>query len=296
MKTLLTTDGSEYATVAMTAASRLLVRSGNQYDLMCVVPEFHPGVRSGKRSGGKIGRRRTAYEDNMRAEARNMLEAASRTLAREGLRAQPIVEVGPPAGVLLDRSENYDVVVAGAHSRKERPGPGLGPVASRILEGASVTILIGRELLNEKNFRILVAVDGSAASENAVETLASHFRLTGAEITLMHVIERPWLRLDLEAPQTDEPELEELFGGELRTEAEAIVEAARARLSGRSASTESLVVDGNPGVEILRQAEVGEYDLAVLGATGASDLKHTVLGSVSFKLGSNAPCSVAVVR
>jgi nucleotide-binding universal stress UspA family protein len=159
-----------------------------------------------------------------------------------------------------------------------------------------VTILIGRELLNEKNFRILVAVDGSAASENAVETLASHFRLTGAEITLMHVIERPWLRLDLEAPQTDEPELEELFGGELRTEAEAIVEAARARLSGRSASTESLVVDGNPGVEILRQAEVGEYDLAVLGATGASDLKHTVLGSVSFKLGSNAPCSVAVVR
>ena len=57
-----------------------------------------------------------------------------------------------------------------------------------------------------------------------------------------------------------------------------------------------LTMEGNPADELLRQAEVGEYDLAVVGATGASDLKHTKLGSVSFKLASNAPCSVAVIR
>jgi nucleotide-binding universal stress UspA family protein len=46
----------------------------------------------------------------------------------------------------------------------------------------------------------------------------------------------------------------------------------------------------------LQQAEIGEYDLAIIGATGSSDLKHTLLGSVSFKLASYAPCSVAVIR
>ena len=41
---------------------------------------------------------------------------------------------------------------------------------------------------------------------------------------------------------------------------------------------------------------VTEGRKAVVGATGASDLKHTKLGSVSFKLASNAPCFVAVIR
>ena len=123
----------------------------------------------------------------------------------------------------------------------------------------------------------------------------------------MHVIEKPWLRLSLEpewipererscgeAPEKNE--MEELFGRELQLEADEIIEATRARLPGRSAGTESLVVEGNPGMEILRQTEVGEYDLAVLGATGISDLKHTLLGSVSVKVASHAPCSVAVIR
>ena len=83
---------------------------------------------------------------------------------------------------------------------------------------------------------------------------------------------------------------------ELQLEAERIVEGMRQRLSRLCSSVESRIMEGNPADELLRQAEVGEYDLAVVGATGASDLKHTMLGSVSFKLASNAPCSVAVIR
>jgi nucleotide-binding universal stress UspA family protein len=120
-------------------------------------------------------------------------------------------------------------------------------------------------------------------------------------------MEKPWLRLGLDqgwydefersyADTREEPESEKLFEKELRVEAEQIVQAARARLQGRCLSIENRITEGNPANEILEQAEIGEYDLVVLGATGASDLKHTMLGSVSFKVASYAPCSVAVIR
>jgi len=140
-----------------------------------------------------------------------------------------------------------------------------------------------------------------------MEALGRSFHIRDAEITLMHVVEKPWLRLGLEqewysdfehsyGEVSDQPEGERLFGKELWSEAEQIVEAMRERLSRRCLSIETRIMEGNPANELLRQAEIGEYDLAVLGATGSSDLKHTMLGSVSFKPASYAPCSVAVIR
>jgi nucleotide-binding universal stress UspA family protein len=296
MKTLLATDGSDHAQTAMTTAARLLVHRDNHFDTLCVVPELHPALRSGGRN----------FEARIRAEAGKRLETACQSLRREGVRAGQIVETGSPADTILRVAGDYDLVVAGVRHQSERAGPGLGPVASRILERSDLTVLIGRTLQNEKSFRILAPVDGSSASANAIEMLRSGFRLTDADITLMHVIEKPWLRLDLaeewgggvdpRADAAEESELQDLFEGELHTEAEGIIETARSSLAGGSAGTEALIVEGDPGPEILRQAEVGEYDLVILGATGATDLKHALLGSVSFRLASNAPCSVAVVR
>jgi universal stress protein A len=178
-------------------------------------------------------------------------------------------------------------------SRAERPGPGLGPVASRMVEHVAGLVLVGRELVNESNFKILVGVDGSGRSRNAIEALRTNFNLDEAQVTLMHVIEKPWLRLSLEP---DEPEAEKLFGSELRREAEQIIEDARALLGASEVSTEARIEEGIPGNELLHEAEIGDYDLAVVGATGISDLKHTMLGSVAFKVAWTAPCPVAVAR
>jgi nucleotide-binding universal stress UspA family protein len=63
---------------------------------------------------------------------------------------------------------------------------------------------------------------------------------------------------------------------------------------GLSAST--VITEGDPALEIISEAERGEYDLIVIGATGASDLKHEMLGSVSTRIAHDAPCSVFVAR
>ena len=136
----------------------------------------------------------------------------------------------------------------------------------------------------------------------------SHFNLDGAQVTLMHIIEKPWLRLNLEqewdaelqrayaGEAPEKAETEELFGTELRREAEQIIEDARDMLEASEVSIEPRIEEGLPGNELLHEAEVGDYDWVVIGATGVSDLKHTILGSVAFKLAWTAPCSVAVVR
>jgi nucleotide-binding universal stress UspA family protein len=161
----------------------------------------------------------------------------------------------PPADVLVNLAENYDAVVVGTQSGKERPAPGLGPVASRIVEHVSGIVFVARRLLNESNFRVLIGVDGSAGSLNALDAFATAFRLQDSEVTLMHVIEKPWLRLGMEEEwyadfervpgQISElPEGEKLFGQELRLEADQIIEKARRQLSRLCSSVETRVMGG----------------------------------------------------
>ena len=305
MKTLMATDGSSYAMAALTTAARLLTRRDNRFDVICVVPVFQsaPALKKTNRKDTKGFRRR--YYDYMEQNGGRLLKRAGEALQANGIAAHVFAKTGSAGDVLVSLGEDYDVVVVGAQGRTERPSPGLGPVASRVVEHVGGTVLVGRELVNESNFKILVGVDGSARSRNAIEALISNFNLDGAQVTLMHVIEKPWLRLNLEqewyaelqrAYASEKAEAEELFGTELRREAEQIIEDARDMLRASEVSTEARIEEGIPGNELLHEAEIGDYDLAVIGATGVSDLKHTMLGSVAFKLAWTAQCSVAVVR
>jgi nucleotide-binding universal stress UspA family protein len=83
---------------------------------------------------------------------------------------------------------------------------------------------------------------------------------------------------------------------ELRRNGETVVDSARTQLEQRSIPSVTLLRDGDPALEISSEAKNGGYDLVVAGATGVSDVKHSVLGSVSLKLAWDAPCSVAIIR
>lgn len=177
---------------------------------------------------------------------------------------------------------------------------GLGPVASRLVEHGTGCVLVGREPPGDKGLRILVPVDGSAGSQHALDALNSFFDLESAEITLLHVLETLWLALepeeeslgvgDPDANQSDQLALE------FRREAEQLLTEARARVLQHHPGVTISIRDGNPANEILGEADQGGYDLVVVGAHAANDLKHRVLGSVSSKVAWNAPCSVLVVR
>jgi nucleotide-binding universal stress UspA family protein len=91
-------------------------------------------------------------------------------------------------------------------------------------------------------------------------------------------------------------EIEVAIENELNYEAKDVVEEARLLLVRHSLSATAMIAEGDPALEIISEAESGGYDLIVMGATGESDLKHDILGSVSTRVAQDAPCSVFVAK
>ena len=301
MKTLLTTDGSKEATLALRTASRLLRRSNNEVQVLCVTPRFD--APEGGRKNRDANALRLAYEKRIEPETKTILENARRLLESEGVAADGFSIIGSPSEVITQLAAGFDITVVGAHGRYRSPNLGLGPVASRVVEHAQGAVLVARELTGEDNLRVLVAVDGSAASKFALSMMTACFAVDEAEITLMHVKETPWIHLGLDQnwlddsrEDFDQSNPEAQLEDELQREAEAVVEEMQARLDGYNYSVTTIIEEGNPATEILGEAERGDYDLIILGATEQSDMKHGMLGSVSARVAWQANCSVAVVK
>lgn len=289
MRILMATDGSKRAATALEGAARMLSPDNREADLMCVVPHLHVHGHS--------------RQQQLCNRAQRALERVKVVLANSGMTARPIVKTGSATGVLIGAAHDYDLTVIAATSHRSGPMAGLGPVASRLAEHSPGTTLLAREGRGDAaGVKALVAADGSEGSIRALDAMTGLIDMTAAEVTLVHVTETPWLPAgpdegwpasedDQEPAINPEAQLQE----ELVLEADEILANARERLPARI-TVNTLVYEGLPADEILGEAERGEYDLVVIGASGASDLKHTMLGSVSSKVAWNAPCSVLLVR
>jgi nucleotide-binding universal stress UspA family protein len=305
MKVLLTTDGSEQSTTALYTAASLLRKERAQYDLLCVAPEFIPPKAKLEKAAKKRERMIEVYREQIRIKASETLVQAQAALSTRGVEAGMKTEIGSPARVIVQRSNAYDIVVVGAHDRYTRGKSGLGPVATRVVASAPNAVLVGRELASDRSWRVLAAVDGSLAADRALNIFAACFQAQSAEITLIHVSETPWINLGLEPEWLgDSREVTDrtgdesgmAFGEELKYEARGVIEESRSLLEARGLSANTVITEGDPALEIISEAERGEYDLIVMGATGVSDLKHSMLGSVSTKVAQDAPCSVFVAK
>jgi len=298
MKTLMATDGSQDATTALRTATRLLRKSDNEIHVLCIAPEFY---ESGTQKNEE--RVRDEYKKRIARETETILERARETLLAEGVTAKTRAETGSPAKVIVRLADDYNVTVLGAISQYDTTRPGIGSVASRVVEHAPGIVLVCREPRGGSSLRILLCVDSSRASQQALSALMTYLNTESAEITLMHVVETPWVNLGLEQDWFDQGgETREQMSSEIRleeelqSEANEIIEDAAEQLTRHGLDVTTVIAEGNPATEILGQAEQGEYDLIVLGASGATDMKHRMLGSVSAKVTGQAPCSVAVVK
>jgi nucleotide-binding universal stress UspA family protein len=290
MNVLIATDGSPEATAASRTAMRLLKPGDRKVDLLCVAPRF---ARYGLRQ---------EYERRILRQTTQALERARSAVGADVARLSLLTEVGSPAAVIVGKTEDYELTVIGPRGQGAAGQLGLGPVANRVVAHALGPVLLARELRSEGALRALIAVDGSSASRLAVETLQSLFEVNGAEICLMHVAETPWIHLGLdeEWETYDEEDKERSDAGtmekELVREGDLIIEQARNLFRGEEVSVTTRMDEGNPADQILSEAERGQYDLIVIGATGTRDLKHSMLGSVSSKIAWNASDSVLIVR
>jgi len=134
---------------------------------------------------------------------------------------------------------------------------------------------------------ILVGIDGSEYSLVAVKASAKLAAERGIKsVTLINVIPVAISTLG-PSPVAAPPE---------DIEAWEIFEKPKAILKEAGVEAKLLLREGDPANEIVQAAKEGRYDLIVVGHRGLSPIKIFLLGSVSSRVVTHAPCSVLVAR
>ena len=139
--------------------------------------------------------------------------------------------------------------------------------------------------------RVIVATDGSSGANRAVDTAATLAKATGSDLVILTVggnISGAELRR-LADIQGD-------LSKALESEASQILDRAQKRVRRRGITAAKLQSAwGDPAQAIIDAVQREKADILVVGRRGRSRLSGLLLGSVSQKLTSLAPCKVMVV-
>lgn len=142
--------------------------------------------------------------------------------------------------------------------------------------------------------KVLLAIDGSGYSAEAVQAVAERPWPEGTEVRVLTAVEPvapPATELWYDAGGSLERAREEM-----RTRAEQLTAGVAETLRASGLTAEAAVRDGEPRSAIVDEAKEWDADLIVVGSHGYTGLKRWLLGSVAQAVVGHAPCSVEVVR
>lgn len=147
--------------------------------------------------------------------------------------------------------------------------------------------------------KILLAVDGSECSANAVKEVATRPWPDGTGLRILSVtgipipypIPDPFLVLEAVRVNLmrDEHERLETFVEEMK----GSIQSSELE---KDLKIDTHVIEGSPKEVIVDEAQKWDADLIVVGSHGYGNVEKFVLGSVSQAVAAHAPCSVEIVR
>ncbi|MEO8049957.1 MAG: universal stress protein [Acidobacteriota bacterium] len=131
---------------------------------------------------------------------------------------------------------------------------------------------------------LLLAIDASAASQAAVDQVATRPWPAGSRVQVLNVVDiiEPWAL--------------GMIAEKVNGYARQLVDAAVTQLRSTGLTADGTVETGDPKTVILHHAVKGDADLILMGARGMSAVERFLLGGVSKAVLRFAPCSVALVR
>jgi nucleotide-binding universal stress UspA family protein len=289
MKILLAIDASSASQSAVDEVAARPWPAGSQVEVLTAVWTSHPEVPG-------------AIVDEMNARAHKLVEGAAERLRSCGLTADSIVADGDPKAVILDyaTSMRVDLIVMGARGLGAVERFLMGSVSRAVLRFAPCSVAIVRTSAARGNggLKVMLAVDGSEGSRQAVESVASRPWPAGTEIRVLSAVELglSLLQAAFEIPAFD-AHLEAQRAAAMQRTEDAI-DAARKTLeaAGLKTSESISVLAASPKEIILQEAADWPADWIVLGSHGSSGLSRFLVGSTSETVAGHAACSVEVVR
>jgi nucleotide-binding universal stress UspA family protein len=144
----------------------------------------------------------------------------------------------------------------------------------------------GSDMAAIKPQRVVVGVDGSEGSIDALKWAVTYARNVGGSLTAVKTWHYPW------AMQTAPAQVDTKVSDQTLQELDEAFTKSGVDVSGVDVQRQAL--EGHPALVLAKESATA--DLVVVGSTGHSAFAGMLLGSVSQHLAHSASCPVVIVR
>ena len=139
--------------------------------------------------------------------------------------------------------------------------------------------------------RVMIATDGSELGRKAVHNGIEIARLAGAKVYAVYVVTSKG-RSSIPRDSGWENAMNE----HLKTEGGDAISFIEEKGKAAGVEVKSVILEGNPGDELVKFADKNDIDLVVMGTQGKSGVQRFLLGSVAENVVRHSKKAVLVVR
>ena len=194
---------------------------------------------------------------------------------------------GPAATALLENVESEDMIVVGASSRGGAAAFWLGSTPRHVVRRSPCPVVVVRGSASRGHpDRVVVGVDGSPASERALQWAGDEADRHGVPLLVVHGWVYPYLAVDTTSSQA-----RDLTNVDAACLLEAAVESARERCA---TEVTGELVESGPATALLETVRDG--NLLVMGSRGRGALAANLFGSTVNTVLDRCMVPVVVVR
>ena len=295
LRILFATDGSQGSVTAEAYACALAQSWGASLTVMSVL-EFPPGMDP------DYAVNRLYLDGLMKEVTTKLVDLKARAVAL-GISVQSYIATGIPSEEVLAvaRAEGTELIVVGTRGKSGLEHVLLGSTAERIIRKAPCpvwTVPMERHCADGSTStekpsttpkRVLVPVDFSDCSLDALEYGALIAQRSNASLKLLHVLEPESYGLDFTLPRMAQRESSKAA---ITKRLSGLVSA----LTSVGLASDFLMSGGLPADSILDAARAQSVDVIVVGTHGRRGLSHVLFGSVAESVLRRSSCPVLTVR
>lgn len=289
-------DGSDYAETIFTELQRAGLPAEVKAHVVAVTDSWAIPLSA---RGGEASELHAAEEDRAEQGADALAEQGAARV-RELFPAWEVVAIGTVGSaarsIVRQAAEaSAELIFIGSHSRSAVGRFFLGSVSQKVASEAACSVHICRpNTPKSPALRLVVAVDGSEASENAVAAVAKRSWPAGTAVAAVNVLQPP--RADVShLPPADAAEIERQFDARLNW-LNAVLGSAQKEFEKSGLAAETHLLDGEPKSTLQEWSENWGADCLFIGASGLHHAGSPALGTVASALAARAHCSVEIVR
>lgn len=300
LKILLALDNSPYSAAAVSLLNCITWPAGTAVDLLAVVPERLPVMETRPEARRQVDEAAEITRWRDWAATKVLATHTAARLRSERLAVKTDIGEGDLAGLILDRSEvsAADLVVVGAAPPDESGPDERHMMAGRLVRKARAPLLLARPAKPVRPLSTILAIDGSAAAQRAVQFVSILSLANWARLTVISLVENTdMVPAGPGSVDRGQPIVALRQGGRAMPDpAEGRAREAVSYLRSRGVQVRWSCRQGSAADEVLSAANEQNAVLIVagLGATGPARLRSSF--NPAWEIATSAPCSVLLVR